>query len=184
MDIISSNSLYASLISDTGSFRYNSTTADCHLMAKELLENGVRPYYVYSNLYEQREIRQIKLLSIIVNNINFYNNNQFACVKISNQMLHNAECRPEDTDGIADFIRSIKGVEVSFILSEMPDKSIKVNFRSRGKYIINDIANSLNGGGHMLAAGASVKSMSFNQIEKKILKQLNTKAKDIYVNQI
>ena len=181
-DIISSNALYASLISDTGSFRYNSTSSECHLMAKNLLDNGVEPYYVYSNLYEQREIHQIELFSIILQNINFYNNNEFASVKITDKMFNQAGCVPEDAEGIADFIRSIKGVEVSFVLSQMPDNSIKVNFRSRGKYIINDIANLLNGGGHMFAAGASVKSMSFDEVEAKIVEHLKNKSKEVYVN--
>lgn len=180
--INSSNSLYAALISDTGSFRYNSTTSDCHIMAKELLNEGVKPYFVYSNLYEQKEIRQIKLFSIILNNINYHYKNEFASVKITESMLKKSGCNPDDVEGIADFIRSIKNIEVSFVMTEMSDQSIKINFRSRGKYIINDIAKSLNGGGHKLAAGASVKSMTFEQIETKILDQLINKSKEDYVN--
>ena len=97
-------------------------------------------------------------------------------------MLNDTKCTSDDVEGIADFIRSIKGVEVSFVLSELNDNTIKINFRSRGKYIINDIAQSLNGGGHQLAAGASVKNMDFLEIEEIILKQLNQKSKESYVN--
>ena len=182
LDINSANALYASLISDTGSFRYNSTTSECHLMAKELLEIGVKPYYVFSNIYEQKKIKQIKLFSLILQNINYFNNNEFASVRITRKMLNDTKCTSDDVEGIADFIRSIKGVEVSFVLSELNDNTIKINFRSRGKYIINDIAQSLNGGGHQLAAGASIKNMDFLQIEEIILKQLNQKSKGSYVN--
>ena len=183
-DIVSANALYAALISDTGSFRYNSTTSDCHIMAKNLLDQNVEPYYVYSNLYEQKKINQIQLFSIILDNIKYHHNSEFACVKVTSDMFETSKTSPDDVEGIADFVRSIKGVEVSFILSEMPDNSVKVNFRSRGKYIINDIAKSLNGGGHKLAAGASVHSMSLNQIEEKILDQLITKSKELHVNKI
>ena len=151
-------------------------------MAKELLENGVKPYYVFSNIYEQRKIKQIKLFSLILQNINYFNNNEFASVRITRKMLNDTKCTSDDVEGIADFIRSIKGVEVSFVLSELKDNTIKINFRSRGKYIINDIAQSLNGGGHQLAAGASIKNMDFLEIEEIILKQLNQKSKESYVN--
>ena len=108
LDIKSANALYASLISDTGSFRYNSTTSECHVMAKELLENGVKPYYVFSNIYEQRKIKQIKLFSLILQNINYFNNNEFASVRITREMLDDTKCTSDDVEGIPDFIRSIK----------------------------------------------------------------------------
>ena len=107
LDINSANALYASLISDTGSFRYNSTTSECHLMAKELLEYGVKPYYVFSNIYEQRKIKQIELFSLILQNINYFNNNEFASVRITRKMLNDTKCTSDDVEGIADFIRSI-----------------------------------------------------------------------------
>ena len=62
-------------------------------------------------------------------------------------MMNDCQAKLEDVDGFTDFVRSIKGVEVSFMISELSDNKFRINFRSRGKYIINDIAKHYGGGG-------------------------------------
>ena len=175
------NGLYAALISDTGSFRYNSTSPDCHEMAKDLLNSGVLPYGIYSAIYEQREIKQVKLFSYLIENVNFYDN-IFACSKISLKVLNKFNCTMEDVDGLSDYLRSIKGVEVAFVISETSNSVFKISFRSRGKYIINDVAEDCGGGGHKFAAGAIVKDRPIEEIEKKIIKKLNKKIKEVHVD--
>ena len=84
-------------------------------------------------------------------------------------MLKQCDADLEDVDGFTDFARSIKGVEVSFMISEINQNKFRINFRSRGKYIINDIAQSFNGGGHKLAAGATALALPYamSQLEKR-----------------
>ncbi len=175
------NGLYAALISDTGSFRYNSTTPDCHEMAEDLLKAGVLPYDVYSSIYEQREIKQVKLFSYLIDNINLYND-MFICSKINLQTLNKFNCTIQDIDGFSDYLRGIKGVEVAFVISEITDSVFKISFRSRGKYIINDVAEDCGGGGHKLAAGATIKDKNMEEIEQFIIEKLNKKTKEIHVN--
>ncbi len=67
------------------------------------------------------------------------------------------------------------GVEVSFMISEINQNKFRINFRSRGKYIINDIAQYFNGGGHKLAAGATVENTTIDKLENKIFKMLQDK---------
>jgi len=165
--------LYAALITDTGSFRYNSTISECHLMAKELLDLGIKPYDVYANIYEQRTLSQIKLFGKAIESLKIVD--EFGCIKISLSMLEECDATLDDIDGFTDFIRSIKGVEVAFMISEIKEGKYRINFRSRGKYIINDIAEHFNGGGHKLAAGATVENSSFLEIENTILTKLNDK---------
>ncbi len=169
--------LYAALITDTGSFRYNSTTPDCHLMAKDILEAGVKPYDVYSYIYEQRTIPQVKLLGTVIESLRIID--EFASIRISLDMLKNCDATLEDVDGFTDFMRSIKGVEVSFMISQITNSKFRINFRSRGKYIINDIAAHFNGGGHKLAAGATVENSSFDEIENTIINMLNNKKDEL-----
>ena len=169
--------LYAALITDTGSFRYNSTTPDCHVMAKEILETGIKPYDVYSSIYEQRTLPQVKLLGAVIDSLRIVN--EFAVIRITIEMLKNCDATLEDVDGFTDFMRSIKGVEVSFMISQINDNKFRINFRSRGKYIINDIAAHFNGGGHKLAAGATIENSSFDEIENIIIKMLNKKKESL-----
>ena len=90
-------------------------------------------------------------------------------------MLKHCDAELEDVDGFTDFARSIKGVEVSFMISEINQNKFRINFRSRGKYIINDIAQYFNGGGHKLAAGATVENTTIDKLENKIFKMLQNK---------
>ena len=173
--------LYAALITDTGSFRYNSTNSDTHMMAANLLDNGVKPYDVYSAIYEQRTKPQIKLLNAALSKIEYSKCNEFAWVVLDNNVFLSTNTKSSDVEGLADFLRSIKNVEVAFIMIQIQKGNIRLSFRSRGKYIINDIAQSFGGGGHKLAAGATVKNMSFIEIKEKILEQLKKK-KEEYVN--
>ena len=69
-------------------------------------------------------------------------------------MMKSASAGKKDVDGFSDFVRSIRGVEVALMIFENTNGTCRVNFRSKGKYIINSIAKSLGGGGHKFAAGA------------------------------
>ena len=129
-------------------------------MAKEILETGVKPYDVYSSIYEQRTIPQVKLLSAVIGSLKIVD--EFASIRISLDMLKDCDATLEDVDGFTDFMRSIKGIEVSFMISQINNNKFRINFRSRGKYIINDIASHFNGGGHKLAAGATVEEKKNN----------------------
>ena len=97
-------------------------------------------------------------------------------------MISNSGATADDIDGFTDFVRSIKGVQVAFMILEQKN-DIRINFRSRGKYIINDVAKKFGGGGHKLAAGATVKNYTIDKIESIIIKLLNKKKRK-YVNKI
>ena len=177
LDLKIAEPLYTALITDTGSFRYNSTNPDSHLMAKEILETGLKPYHIFSKVYEQRTIPQVKLMGSVINSLEMFE--EFASIKISSKMMYDCKAKLEDVDGFTDFVRSIKGVEVSFMISELPGDRFRINFRSRGKYIINDIAQHYGGGGHKFAAGATVNGSSFTEIELNILKMLKEKKESL-----
>tara|TARA_Y100000748_G_C15061385_1_gene318744 strand:- start:72 stop:506 length:435 start_codon:yes stop_codon:yes gene_type:complete len=140
-------------------------------MAAHLLECGVKPYDIYDLVYERREISQVKLLSYVINNLEFYSNDEFAGYTITKEVIDSHGAKYSDVEGFTDFVRSIKGVQVSFMILEQPH-NIRINFRSRGKYIINDIAEHFGGGGHKLAAGATIKDQSIEEIKSKIINLL------------
>ena len=79
---------------------------------------------------------------------------------------------------MADFLRSIEGVEVSFVITQIDEDVYKINFRSRKKYIINDIAEKFNGGGHALASGATVKTSDVNKLANDIIFYLEKRIKN------
>ena len=148
------NGIYTAVMTDTGSFCYSNTNQKCHQIAIECLDVGVNTSQIYQTVYENRTAGQVKLLAGIINNLNFSDNHELAWFSISQKMMKNANARNKDIDGFSDFVRSIQGVEVALMVFENTNGTCRINFRSKGKYIINTIAKSLGGGGHKFAAGA------------------------------
>ena len=169
------NALYASVVTDTGSFKYQSTTADTHYMAAHLIESGVDGFEIQKNIYEQRRIAQIKLLGEVIQSLQFSESGKIVCTVINQNMIKKVNGSDEDVDGFTEFLRMIQGVEISYMILEKPDGTHRISFRSSGKYTVNDVAKIFNGGGHKFAAGASMKNISANDIEKKINSQLVAK---------
>ena len=102
------NALYAALITDTGSFRYNNTTSEAHKMAAQLIEYGVKPYNIYVAIYEQRKLSQLRLLSYVISNLKFYSNKKICSAIIDTEALNSVQAKLEDIDGFTEFLRSIK----------------------------------------------------------------------------
>ena len=167
--------LYAALVTDTGSFRYSNTTSECHEMASELLNFGIDPYAIYVPIYEQRKLSQLRLMSYVIDNLKFSIDNKVCSSVIDKKALTQTDSCLEDIDGFTEFLRTIENVEVSFLITEQTDGSHRVNFRSKGKYIINDIASDLGGGGHKFAAGTRISDSNAIEIEQKIVNLLKLK---------
>ncbi len=169
------SALYASLVTDTGSFKYQSTTAETHYMAAHLIESGVDGYEIQKNIYEQRKLSQVKLLGEMIQSLHYSSKGKVAWSIISQKMINQVNGADEDIDGFTEYIRSIQGVEISFIILEKPDGTHRISFRSSGKYTVNDIAQYFDGGGHKFAAGARIDSLSTIDVEKNIIRQLTCK---------
>ncbi|RMF08995.1 MAG: bifunctional oligoribonuclease/PAP phosphatase NrnA [Candidatus Neomarinimicrobiota bacterium] len=146
--------IYTAIMTDTGSFRYNNTTARSHLTAIACMEAGVNTSKIYQSVYENNSRERIALLGLILSSLRYEQNGEVAWFSIDGDMLRRAHARPEDVDGFTDFVRSVRGVEVAVMFFERPDGTCRINFRSKGRYVINEVAKQLGGGGHAFAAGA------------------------------
>ena len=171
-DIKISNALYAAIITDTGSFRYSNTNPKTHIIASSLLENGVEPNEIYQNIYENRTKSQIALLAHVINNVKYTLNGEVAYAVLLKKDFEKCNATLSDNDGMSDFLRGIEGVEISFSITELKSNLYKISFRSRKKYIINDIAGEFGGGGHMLAAGATVEADNVDELTNNIIHHL------------
>ena len=144
-------------------------------MAANLLEAGVDPYEIYKSIYEQRPIEQIYLLSKALESLKFNEDKSIAWYIVTRDMISSVGAKPEDIDGFTDFVRSIKGVEIACMIQEVDSNIFRINFRSSGNYVINDIAKSIGGGGHYYAAGARIEGMNLDDVESMLIKKMNDK---------
>lgn len=148
--------LYAALSTDTGSFKYDNTSAQTHRIVAELLEKDVDLNFVTTQIYQNKPLHRVKLLSEVLNTLEFYFNNKLAVLYITEEMMDKVGVKAEDTDGIIEFARDISGVEVGVLLKEMGKNKIKVGFRAKSDVDVSEIASAFHGGGHKKASGCTI----------------------------
>jgi len=148
--------IFSAIMTDTGSFRYSNTNIHCHEIAIECYKAGVDTSYIYQQVYENATKSRVKLLGTVLHQIHYELEGELAWFIVYNTMMEQCEADKTDVGGFADFVRTINGVEVALMIIESGENKCKVNFRSKGKYIVNDMANTLGGGGHPLASGAKI----------------------------
>jgi len=148
------NGLYTAVLTDTGSFRYSNTSIRSHKIAIESMRYGVDHTRIYQDIYESKSRHWIKLLGAILSTLKYEFDGQLGWFIIDKKMLNDSGASYSDIDGFTDFVRTINGVEISIMLVENENETCRINFRSKGKYVVNNVAKMFNGGGHKFAAGA------------------------------
>ncbi|SHJ90870.1 DHH family phosphoesterase [Paramaledivibacter caminithermalis] len=148
--------LYVALSTDTGSFKYSNTSPKTLRIAANLLEAGIDTNYIITELYQNRPINKIKLLSDALNNLERFYDGRLSLMYISLQVFESNNLSPGDADGIIEYARDIEGVEVAVLLKELSPNEIKVGFRSKYDIDVSAIAEEFNGGGHKKASGCTI----------------------------
>lgn len=156
IDLPIAQALYCSLVSDTGSFRYQKTTPYTMRVAAELLEIGVNPWEISSNLFESNPLERQRLLALALDTIEMHHDGQLAYLTITQQMYQRTNTTHQESDGFINFARGIRGVEVAVLFSQRDEEAQqwKLSLRSRGSVNVSAIASQFGGGGHFNAAGA------------------------------
>ena len=172
--------IYVAVMTDTGCFKYSNTDTYCHSIAIECLENGVNTNYIYQKIYENSSRKRVSVLAEMISNISYELKGKFAWSYITKDIMVKHNASKEDLEGFPDFIRSISGVEAALMIFEIDENLCRMNFRSKGNIIVNNIAKSFNGGGHAFASGAVLhepieraKNTIINKTKKMIQDQLD-----------
>ena len=151
--------LYTTIVSDTGSFRYSNTNPVTFRDASELVEHGADPAEISEALFESEPLRKLKLMALVLPTLSVCEGNRVASVVVDRSMFERAGARREDTEGLVNIPRSIKGVEVAVAFREEDGNGSpfwKISLRSKGDVDVARIAERFGGGGHKKAAGCSV----------------------------
>ena len=153
LDIKIAEPLYAAIMTDTGSFRFDRTTAEVHNIIAELLKIGVNPEQVYDKLYDQSKFSKVKLLGRALNSINLLAENKIGYMTITQKDFEELGAIESDTENFVNYNLSIENVVLGILFIELKN-GFKVSFRSKGNITVNKLANEFGGGGHINAAGA------------------------------
>jgi phosphoesterase RecJ-like protein len=153
---ITADALYTCILTDTGSFRFSNTSAKTHRVASHLLEAGVNSKEIYHFVYEQNSRSKMALMGEALCNLKYECGGSLAWFILSQDMFDSCQASHWDTEGFPEIPRTIDGVEVSLMFTELDKDKVKVSLRSKGQVVINHIAEKFGGGGHHYAAGAIV----------------------------
>ena len=162
--------LYTSIITDTGNFRYDNTNAKTFLIAADLIRAGVNTHELTTHIYDNKSVQAVRITGRALANIKFSEDRQVGWAVVTEAMMEEVGARSEDVVGIVDAIRSIEGVEVAVFFREEKGK-VKINFRSKDRVNVSEIARRFGGGGHFKAAGA-VASGAIGEVEHTVTRDV------------
>lgn len=162
--------MYVSIVTDTGSFRYMSTTPEVHRIASNLISRGVSPLKVGQDIYECHSPSDLRFLGRVLNGLKSTSDGKITWVEVPHALLKSCRPGPEIVDELVNYPRSVRTAEVSFVLRDQSrDGKIRVSFRSKGKVDVNKIARLFGGGGHMAASGCTIEG-TLARVRQKVLK--------------
>lgn len=148
--------LYVAILSDTGCFRFSNSSPGAHRVVAELLEMGVDPEDVHRRVYGNQPLRKLRLLQAALGELEVDEEGRVAWMTVPTQAFAELGATSDDIEGLVDYPRGVRGVEVGILFRETARGATKVSFRSNGEVDVNALARRFGGGGHVKASGALV----------------------------
>ena len=169
MDKSVAEALFVGIVTDTGCFRFSSTTAETHAIAAELMRRGIDAEALVCNSYSKTTRSIFSLKQRVLGGCKFYDDGKIAVIAFRKKDFEETGTTAADTDGVIDPVIAIAGVEVAFSIAEVADKSFKISIRTSGGVDASDIAAVFGGGGHSRAAGCRLNGY-YEDIVDKLMK--------------
>ncbi len=163
--------LYLGIMTDTGSFRYESTTARTHAITAELMKCGISPTRLYRKLYEIISVKDLTAFTQLISKFDMVSSGKVVCVELPKKSLDKFSGEFDLRDTIFKFLRAMMGVEVFVIFTQSDRHTTRVNFRSSQKFDVAKLASQFNGGGHKRASGGLVKK-NIKETRKDVLRAI------------
>lgn len=173
------SALYTGLATDTGCFRFSSTTARTHLVAARLIEAGADIAALNERLFECRTHGRIKAERLALESLEFYFEGRCAMICLTWDQIQSTGVAASELEDLTSLPRSIEGVQVGLTLRQQKDGSYKISVRTAQGVDACSIARRLGGGGHDRAAGCELNGNVDNAkmaLLEEVRKELERKA--------
>jgi len=148
--------LYTGLMTDTGNFQYINTRANAHVIAAQMMEIGVDHVNIYERIYHVFSVNRSRLFGYcLYKKLEILEDCKTALIYLDRNELEEFNVVTGDTEGLVNFGLGIKGIVLSVLIIDRTEK-VKMSFRSKGDFKVNEFAGKFfNGGGHFNAAGGA-----------------------------
>lgn len=145
--------LYTGLTTDTGCFRYDSTTAQTYRVAADLIDAGADNGRINRIMFETKSKTYTRLERLAIESMRFYEHERVAVITVTQEMFQLTGSNAQETEGLAPLTRQIEGVEIGITIQERPDGTCKASIRTFESVNAAKLAACFGGGGHAQAAG-------------------------------
>ena len=146
--------LFCAIATDTGWFRFSSTTGETMRTIGRLIDLGAKPHLIYEQLYERNSLARVLLAARVLAGIQLDAGGRLAYITVKESDFDATGAKPVDTEDLVNETLKVDGTQAAFIAIEQANKTVKVSFRSRTELNVAQIAEEFGGGGHKQAAGA------------------------------
>ena len=151
---ISRDSIYVAVSTDTGSFQYPGTTQQTYAMAADLVSRGLDVGEINQLTYDHQPYRRVELMRSLLNTLDRSEDGRMVWWELRLATKNELGLITDDTEGLIDFIRAVKGVVVAIFFEDLDDGNVRVSMRSKDRRVnVSEICGAFGGGGHALAAG-------------------------------
>ncbi len=166
-------------MTDSGSFRFPSVTAETHEIIAAMKRKGFNHAYVHQQTFDTNEISKLRLLGhSLSNKLELIDGCKAAIISLSREELDDFNYKPGDTDGLVNYALSLAGVNMAVLIKE-GNNIVKMSFRSKGAFDVNAFAREhFDGGGHKNAAGGANFS-SFDETVEKVKTKVKSYAAEL-----
>jgi phosphoesterase RecJ-like protein len=150
------SAVYAGIVSDTGGFRFTSTDKSTMELAARLMGMGIPFFDIYSELIHRQPFSAVKALAAVLANVKLSACGRVVHAFVTRKELEAAGAKSYDLDGVVEYLMGTRGTLAAVFVYERGNTgTLKVSLRSQGPNM-SAVAQALGGGGHILAAGATV----------------------------
>jgi bifunctional oligoribonuclease and PAP phosphatase NrnA len=163
--------LYAALVTDTGGFRYQNTSADTFLAAADLVAAGADAPSITETFLHRRRPEALTLLGRVFDGVVYHADGRVITATIPSSLLTASATEPSETEGVVSFLGSVTGVRLVALGIEYPDAQWRVSLRAKPPHFVNGVARGFGGGGHAAAAAFTV-SGRWEEFEPRLLEAL------------
>jgi phosphoesterase RecJ-like protein len=172
--------LYAAIVSDTGSFKYSSTTAETFRVAGDLINKGVKPSEVAGKLFDNFTSNRLQLLQMVLDSLEMHSREKVAVIRATREMFADTKTVQADTENFINYPRSLATVKIAVFIKESREGIISVSLRSKGNDCdVARIAELFGGGGHCNASGFKSRETTVAEVQSKLLKELEPLVVDL-----
>ncbi len=175
IDRVTAQALFSGIMTDTGQFRFNSTTRRTFLMAAELVSLGATPADIGGEIYERESAGKLQLLQRFLASLKLECGGRVCVGMLPLGVFEETGSGVEDTEGLVDYARAIDGVDIGVLIEARPG-AVKASLRAKDpRFRVDQIAAVFGGGGHACAAGMNLKNVDAEQFRQRLLEAIDAR---------